>query len=181
RRRRPAPRGDRRLRRPAHLGRRLRGRHGALRYDRPPRRAAPDRPAPGRRTAPGRPHRLRPRRRRPLAHHQPRPPGHHRGRRDAMSADRLRETAKALRELAEAAYTPEALTPYGDKWIGPKPRETWPDQARDYLGGEWGEYVATMHPGVGLALADWLETVGADEWAHGPSCLTPCDECDDDP
>ena len=34
---------------------------------------------------------------------------------------------------------------------------------------------------LALALADWLDTAGADEWAHGPHCLTPCDDCDDDP
>lgn len=41
-------------------------------------------------------------------------------------------------------------------------------------------YITTMHPGVGLALADWLDTAGADEWAHGPTCAEPCGDCDDD-
>lgn len=58
--------------------------------------------------------------------------------------ERLRKAAKVLRELAQAA---DAV----------QPRETWSDQALDYLGAEWGEYVATMHPGVGVALADWLD------------------------
>lgn len=74
-----------------------------------------------------------------------------------MTAERLRAAAKVLRERAEAAYTPEALTPWSNPQFEPEPREAWPDQARGYLGGEWGEYVAMMQPPVALALADWLD------------------------
>ena len=73
-----------------------------------------------------------------------------------MTAARLRKAAKVLRERAEAAYTPEAMHPWGDKTLAPLPREEWPSEVRGYLGGEWGEYCATMHPGVGLLIADWL-------------------------
>lgn len=37
------------------------------------------------------------------------------------------------------------------------------------------------HPGVGLAIADMLDTAAADEWALGPHCPVACIECDDDP
>lgn len=72
-------------------------------------------------------------------------------------ADRLTRAATVLRERAEAAYTPESLTPYGDPRIGPQPRETWPSQLMEYLGGPVGEYAGLMNPAVGLTLADWLE------------------------
>ncbi len=34
---------------------------------------------------------------------------------------------------------------------------------------------------IHLAVADWLDTAGADVWAHGPLCIcgTGCDACDD--
>src|SRR5690606_35131009 len=126
--------------------------------------------------------------RRPTPGHQGRP-GRDRGGGQAVSADRRREAAKVLLERAEAATQGpwEATDSFGHDagraYVVPCDPEipTYvsaggsPDEDRD------AEYIATMHPGVGLALADWLDTVGADEWAHGPSCLTPCDECDDDP
>lgn len=35
--------------------------------------------------------------------------------------------------------------------------------------------------GFHLAVADWLDTAGADLWAHGPlHCDNGCMECDDD-
>lgn len=42
-------------------------------------------------------------------------------------------------------------------------------------------YIASWHPAVALAVADWLDTAGADIWAHGPlcECGTGCDACDD--
>ena len=76
-----------------------------------------------------------------------------------MSAEKLREAAKALRERAEAAT--------GDEW------EHFPDglvwRTDDVPGDptcaaaqvEDAAYIATMHPGVGLALADWLDDVAA--------------------
>lgn len=50
------------------------------------------------------------------------------------------------------------------------------------------ELRATVHggglvsdPDFKLAVADWLDTAGADLWAHGPLCIcgTGCDACDD--
>ena len=66
-----------------------------------------------------------------------------------MSADELRKAAETLRERAEA----EAILRDGD-----------PYYAREFLpNGEWvseaSAWDVTMHPGVGLALADLL--VGA--------------------
>lgn len=79
------------------------------------------------------------------------------------TADRLTRAATVLRERAEAAYTPESLTPYGDPRIGPQPRETWPSQLMEYLGGPVGEYAGLMHPAVGLTLADWLDDEANEE------------------
>lgn len=42
-------------------------------------------------------------------------------------------------------------------------------------------HIASWHPAVALAVADWLDTAGADLWAHGPLCCEAeygCDECD---
>lgn len=41
--------------------------------------------------------------------------------------------------------------------------------------------IIVMSPDLALALAKWLDTAGADEWAHGPHCTVACDDCDDDP
>jgi hypothetical protein len=84
-----------------------------------------------------------------------------------MSADLLREAAEVLRErIADTE---------ADGWMwGANDVEGW---ACD---GGWvteqdsrrAAYIATMHPGVGLALADWLDLA-----ANG-AC---CDECMTDP
>ena len=98
-----------------------------------------------------------------------------------MSADKLREAAKVLRERAEAA------TPGPWYWEPPSP-DDWPSADESLMssgaaskhGGDevvlsgWGHdasgisgsdadraYIATMHPGVGLALADWLDAEAA--------------------
>ena len=82
-----------------------------------------------------------------------------------MSSDRLREAARVLRERAEAA-TPgpwEATDNFGHDagraYVIPSDPEipTYvsaggsPDEDCD------AAYIATVHPGVGLALADWLD------------------------
>ena len=43
------------------------------------------------------------------------------------------------------------------------------------------DYFSTVTPAVALAVADWLDTAGADLWAHGPlcECRSGCYECDD--
>lgn len=77
-----------------------------------------------------------------------------------MSAARLREAARVLRERAEAAT--------------PGPWEMFRDPIGIHVesGGERGliadaVYIATMHPGVGLALADWLDTAANNAERNG--------------
>lgn len=98
-----------------------------------------------------------------------------------MSADRLREAAALLRERAEETHD----GPW-DHVVGASGDTAWVERRNIETVVETHDigtsaYIATMHPPVALALADWLDTAGADEWAHGPHCLTPCDDCDDDP
>src|SRR5690606_26565557 len=98
-----------------------------------------------------------------------------------MTADRLHEAARVLRERFEAATAPDEMHPYGNRALPALPASAHPDEVRALLGGTWGDYYATMHPGVGFALADWLDTAGADLWAHGPlcECGSGCLDCDD--
>lgn len=115
-----------------------------------------------------------------------------------MSAsDTLRRAAKALREHAEAA---EKTTP--GRWTVEQDDDAWELYAGrgEYHGFKLAKcmkrhqrymeywppeahsaHIALMDPTVGLALADWLDTAGADWWAHGgPHCDGGCMECDDD-
>lgn len=102
-----------------------------------------------------------------------------------MSADRLREAAKVLRERAQ--NTPAgpwffSEGTHGDPSGGPtyvsvvSKDSGHPVCMGNYDGhdGHAAVYIATMHPGVGVALADWLDTAGSDVWAYGPMC-----KCDD--
>lgn len=73
-----------------------------------------------------------------------------------MGAVELRKAAETLRERAEAATRPEAMHPWGDKSLPSLPPEQHPQEVAGYLGGSWADYYATVHPGVGLALAEWL-------------------------
>ena len=97
-----------------------------------------------------------------------------------MSAARLREAAKVLRERAEAA-TPGPWQAVAGAWGLPS---DGPDHMRvlqpphhnasdalarleyDRQGGDDAAYIATVHPLVGLALADWLDAE-ADEQRWG--------------
>lgn len=81
-----------------------------------------------------------------------------------MSSDRLRAAAKTLRQRAEDAT--------------PGPWESAPVELGHYVSGtvyevpdenceypqferyEDARYIATMHPGVALALVDWLDACG---------------------
>ena len=98
-----------------------------------------------------------------------------------MSADRLREAAKVLRERAEAA-TPGPWQ-HGEDWAAisadsdsvvhayyQRPCEACGndiyDEASVAVSVMDAAYIATMHPGVGLALADWLDAE-ADERRWG--------------
>lgn len=68
-----------------------------------------------------------------------------------MSADRLREAARVLRERAEAC----------DLWQGDDDHGSWADEYRSDGGnGTDAALIRTMHPGVALALADWLDACG---------------------
>lgn len=78
----------------------------------------------------------------------------------------IRRAAALMRERAEGAI----------KSLG----------SRDWTGIDTGyrrpikEHIAGMTPSVALAVADGLDTAGADLWAHGPLCCAEgCMECDD--
>ena len=94
------------------------------------------------------------------------------------AADTIREAAKVLRERAEADRVPAgpwrpgesvAMTQYDERsWGGKRQWSVGSDRGADRLGlsvavmqGRPSEntarYIATMHPGVALALADWLD------------------------
>lgn len=83
-----------------------------------------------------------------------------------MSTDTIRRAAARLRERATAA------SPY------------WDLDVTGAFNGAFDttqKYLDTVSPAVGLALADWLDTAGADLWAHGPlHCAEGCHDCDDD-
>lgn len=65
-----------------------------------------------------------------------------------------------------AARLREAASGLREEWGGPNPMGTAWHRERD------------LH----LAVADWLDTAGADLWAHGPlcGCARGCHDCDDD-
>ena len=79
-----------------------------------------------------------------------------------MSADRLREAARVLRERAESAtgasyhWTP---LPAGEGVARVFCGRVLVAKTDETIGGSGANaaYIATMHPGVGLALADWLD------------------------
>ena len=87
-----------------------------------------------------------------------------------MSAELLRQAATILRERAEAAtpgpweanmHSPDMGGRHG--WDLRGPRNLGPLGAvvsARMLSGN-AHYIATMHPGVGLALAKWLDDVAA--------------------
>ena len=85
-----------------------------------------------------------------------------------MSAARLREAAKVLRERAEAATPGPWRGEYSGK-TGPVVMNAESHNALDHVAKcshfrphSDAAYIATMHPGVGLALADWLDTEAED-------------------
>ena len=97
-----------------------------------------------------------------------------------MSADILRRAASLMRERADAATVSpwvangtrvdaDMIKAVADCYD--EPRASRADAA----------HIASWHPAVALAVADWLHTAAADIWAHGPlcECGTGCDACDD--
>jgi len=86
-----------------------------------------------------------------------------------MSAtDELRQAAQTLRERAAQAttgpWTPEYSKPSGHVVLDPGSRNALDSVARatHYRDSSDARYIATMLPGVGLALADLLEEALAD-------------------
>jgi hypothetical protein len=92
-----------------------------------------------------------------------------------MSAELLRQAATILRERAEAA-TPS------ERWVR---NHFVPDSGSLHIerskyifsavGGNAADrdYIATMHPGVGLSLADWLDA----EATYAIECMTLSCDC----
>lgn len=89
-----------------------------------------------------------------------------------MSAQRLRDAAKVLRERAGATEPGPWEARRGGliARASSSPRFVWPSHATadgQYWEGQrernhaTATYIATMHPGVGLALADWLDSEAA--------------------
>lgn len=74
-----------------------------------------------------------------------------------MSADRLRQAAQVLRERAEAVLaldaSPDDAVQNFIAFYGGRDESLGDHHVTD------SHYIAMMHPGVGLALADWLEVV----------------------
>jgi hypothetical protein len=104
-----------------------------------------------------------------------------------MSAEKLREAAKVLRERAETAtagpwafyemhgrdFTDEGWSIIGVRAEAGEVAMTYPvSKERDEHEAD-AIYIATMHPGVGLALADWLDASADfhEDKPHGYDCL----------
>lgn len=112
-----------------------------------------------------------------------------------MSATILQQAAAILRTRAENA-TPDPWQWVRNDWLAGGER-AWDDviapgpvSCSAYCYGgisrldatpENRAYLTLAAPELGIAIADWLDAAAADEWAHGPRCLTPCEDCDDDP
>lgn len=91
-------------------------------------------------------------------------------------ADRLHAAAELLRERAEECY------PFTGPWRHDPVRQ-WPvvgqihtdnDDPHGLIAELWsstecGQYIATMHPGVGLALAKWLHDAAREATEIGPN------------
>lgn len=96
-----------------------------------------------------------------------------------MSAELLRRAAALMRERAEAA------TP------GPWLNRRGPGEHVLVVNGvvnvetanprEDRRHIASWHPAIALAVADWLDLSASDAWAWGPMCPCGdvCDDCDD--
>ena len=95
------------------------------------------------------------------------------------AVETLREAAKVLRERAGAAIPGPWETRSGSLIArsSSSPRLMWPPHAtadaqmwegqREQQAAD-ATYIATMHPGVALALADWLDYEAQDQ-SHDPS------------
>lgn len=100
----------------------------------------------------------------PAPHPNPAAPSvRHEG--ETMTAQKLRDAAKVLRESAESA-SGESVPPWHIEGGAAEFTTVIDDhgwrvtEGPDQYYREVAAYIATMHPGVGLALADWLD-IGA--------------------
>ena len=76
-----------------------------------------------------------------------------------VSAVLLRKVDETLRERAKAAAPgPWLGADDGGVWRPTVPTRTVVEDG--YVAGVNATYIATMHPGVGLALAEWLDAMG---------------------
>jgi hypothetical protein len=101
-----------------------------------------------------------------------------------MSAELLRQAATILRKRAEGATPgPWFLDAAGATGVYTEARvsETSQDVALPVIhpGGLDGtdRYIATMHPGVGLALAGVLDLTAKEHEGDGPEGCWECDRC----
>jgi len=83
-----------------------------------------------------------------------------------MSAETLRRAASLMRERAEGA-TPGPWTCYGDHLVWPSEQGPAANDPILAMVGEAhedsAEHIASWHPAVALAVADWLDAV-AEAW-----------------
>ncbi len=103
-----------------------------------------------------------------------------------MSAEVLREAASLMRRRAERVSPGR----YGftSKWTTPTTMLTRIVRKGRVVAEARGseslydlDHLSYWHPAVTLAVADLLDTAGADLWAHGPLCCDDgCMDCDDD-
>lgn len=77
-----------------------------------------------------------------------------------MTADLLREAARLMRERAEVA-TPGPWTCYGDHLVWPSEKGPAANDPILAMVGpdhdDCAEHIASWHPAVALAIADWLD------------------------
>lgn len=97
-----------------------------------------------------------------------------------MSARTLRRAAALMRERAQAATAgPWSLVP-GAANVWHFPEEGAPAVVVKAIGRAVGmsdaEHIASWHPAVALAVADWLDVA-----ADSPTCICDCHLADGDP
>ena len=84
-----------------------------------------------------------------------------------MTAEKLREAARSMRSRAEKVFAPD-----GDDHLASWAEEYGPAAGMNALERDEAEFVASWHPAVALAVADWLESEAGYVERHAPSDLT---------
>ena len=102
--------------------------------------------------------------------------------------DTIRQAAALIRDRAQMVPEPSPWTVRSNRVVGTFRPGVATAVADVYpTGGSprqraTATHIASWHPDVALLVADWLDTAGADLWAHGPLCCTGgCEDCDDVP